>query len=113
MARKHRFESPALQYAYDRYVGRSASQRAIFEAERDNAEIARAIYELREKSGLTQRELAGLVGTTPSVISRLEDAQYRGHSISMLRRIAAVLNSRLVVSFRPAPRSRRTKQAVA
>ena len=40
---------------------------------------------------ITQRQLAKKVGTTASVICRLEDADYQGHSLAMLRRIAAAL----------------------
>jgi hypothetical protein len=40
-----------------------------------------------------------MIGTTQSVISRLEDADYRGHSLRMLARIAAALNQRLTVSM--------------
>jgi transcriptional regulator with XRE-family HTH domain len=53
----------------------------------------------RTKAGLTQKELAKHVGTTPSVISRLEDADYRGHSLAMLRRIARALNKRVEIRF--------------
>ena len=35
-----------------------------------------------------QKKLAKLVGTTQSVIARLEDADYQGHSLNMLGRIA-------------------------
>ena len=45
----------------------------------------------RKKAGLSQRQLAELVGTTASVICLLEDADYQGHSLSMLRRIASAL----------------------
>jgi transcriptional regulator with XRE-family HTH domain len=69
------------------------------EVERVNAEVARTIYELRKKAGLTQKELAQMVGTTQSVISRLEDADYEGHSLSMLHRIAMALNRRLSVQM--------------
>jgi transcriptional regulator with XRE-family HTH domain len=41
---------------------------------RANDEIARRIHELRLAAGLTQAQLAGLMGTTASVISRLENA---------------------------------------
>ena len=61
--------------------------------------MAQKIYDLREKAGLTQKKLAKLVGTTPSVISRLEDADYDGHSLSMLRRIAAALDKRVEIRF--------------
>mgnify|MGYP001586767774 CR=1 FL=1 len=56
------------------------------------------IYELRMEAGLTQKELAKRVGTTQSVISRIEDADYDGHSLSILNRIATSLNRRLVVT---------------
>ena len=38
-------------------------------------------------AGLSQKELAALIGTTQSVISRLEDSDYGGRSLTMLERI--------------------------
>ena len=70
--------------------------------EEANAEIARKIYDLRTQAGLSQRALAKLVGTTASVICRLEDSDYEGHSLAMLRRIAAALNKRVEIRFVPA-----------
>ena len=43
--------------------------------------IARSIQALRTGAGLWQAQLAKLVGTTASVICRLEDADYAGHSL--------------------------------
>jgi transcriptional regulator with XRE-family HTH domain len=71
------------------------------EQERAYLDIARNIYELRTKAGLSQVELARKVGTTQSVISRLEDADYEGHSLDMLRRIAAALENRVEIRFIP------------
>jgi hypothetical protein len=51
------------------------------EEERANAEIARRICELRTAAGLTELRLAKTIGTTASVICRLEDADYEGHSL--------------------------------
>ena len=59
------------------------------------------IHGLRTKAGLTQRQLAKLVGTTASVICRLEDADYEGHSLAMLTRIATALNRRVEIRFLP------------
>ena len=53
----------------------------------------------RGKAKLTQKQLAERVGTTQSVIARLEDADYEGHSLSMLQRIAAAVNKRFEVRF--------------
>ena len=47
--------------------------------------VARKLVELRTKADLTQRELAKLVGTSASVICRLEDADYEGHSLATLQ----------------------------
>jgi ribosome-binding protein aMBF1 (putative translation factor) len=53
-----------------------------------NAEVAQLMYEARNKAGLTQKQLAELIGTKQPVIARLEDADYEGHSLSMLQKIA-------------------------
>lgn len=63
--------------------------------------IAQMIYDARAKAGLTQTQLAEKVGTTQSVISQLEDADYDAHSLSMLRRVAAALQSHVEVRIVP------------
>lgn len=73
------------------------NHRRLVEQERLNAQVARLIHEARTQAGLTQRELAARVGTTQSAIARLEDADYDGHSLSMLRRIAEALGRRVEV----------------
>ena len=62
-----------------------------------NAELAQLIYQVRTQAGLTQQQLAERIGTKQSVIARLEDAEYEGHSLSMLQRIAQALNQRLEI----------------
>lgn len=81
----------------DGLVDGDLATRRHIEAERINAEVAREIRQLRTARGLTQKQLAEKVGTTQSVIARLEDADYAGHSLRMLRRIAEALDARLVV----------------
>ena len=81
--------------------GGAGEENAALEEERANAEIACKIYDLRKKAGLTQQKLAELVGTSHSVISRLEDSDYEGHSLAMLNRIAAALNQRVEIRFVP------------
>ncbi len=68
---------------------KSASYRKAFARTQYQIELALLVREMREDSGLTQAELARKVGTTQSVIARLEDAEYSGRSLSMLERIAA------------------------
>ena len=93
--------SHAVRILHRRYVGEDAQRKASLERERVNAEVARTIYELREQAGLSQKELAERVDTTQSVISRLEDADYDGHSLTMLNRIAKALNREVQVVMRP------------
>jgi transcriptional regulator with XRE-family HTH domain len=76
-------------------------QVATYEQGLIGVEVAKRIYDLRTKAGLTQRELARKIGTTASVICRLEDADYEGHSLSMMKRIAAALDKRVEIRFVP------------
>ena len=71
----------------------------LIEHERANLEIGRKIYELRTSAGLSQAELARKIGATQSVISRLEAADFEGHSLVMLNRIAAALEKRVEIRF--------------
>lgn len=86
------------------YEGKPARLKKLEEA-RANEEVARKIRELRAAAHLTQSQLAKLVGTTASVICRLEDADYEGHSLAILRRIAGALNQRVEICFVPIRRS--------
>lgn len=56
---------------------------------------------IRKMAGLTQTELAELIGSKQPVIARLEDADYEGHSLTMLQRIAIALNQRVEINFVP------------
>jgi transcriptional regulator with XRE-family HTH domain len=62
-------------------------------------DVALQIAALREKAGLSQKDLAARLKTTQQQISRLESPSYEGHSLSMLRRIARVLNAQVRVIF--------------
>ena len=110
MKEKHA-RSETLQHLYDRLVGGDPEQVAAYERAVADAHVARQVYHLRTEAGLTQRELAARVGTTASVICRLEGADYDGHTLAMLRRIAAAVGKRVEVRFLPlaAPRAARTE----
>jgi DNA-binding XRE family transcriptional regulator len=99
--KKRKLKSATLQWTYDRYIGNDPKQVEEYEQELLNAEIARKIYDLRTKAALSQRELARRVGTTASAICRLEDADYEGHSLFMLKRIAEALDKRVEIRFMP------------
>jgi len=105
MAKKSKLTSDAVEILHRRYYEGKPSRLKDLEEARANEEIARRIYELRIAAGLTQTQLAKLIGTTASVICRLEDADYEGHSLAMLRRIGAALNQRVEIRFIPIRRS--------
>ena len=69
---------------------KSATYRKSFARALQQVDLAMLVREMREDAALTQAELARKVGTTQSVIARLEDAEYTGHSLTMLERVAAV-----------------------
>ena len=68
-----------------------------------SADVARKVYEARKSAGLSQKKLAELSGTHQSVISRIEDADYDGHSLKLLQRIAAALDRKLHIEFSACP----------
>src|SRR5260370_41652633 len=68
---------------------KSSVYRKTFERTWQQIDLALLVREMREDAGFTQTELAKKVRTTQSVIARLEDAEYAGHSLTMLERIAA------------------------
>jgi DNA-binding XRE family transcriptional regulator len=101
MAKKRQPTTDAVEILHRRYFEGRPDMLVALEEARASDEVARKIYELRTKARLTQRQLAKLVGTTASVICMLEDADYKGHSLSMLRRIAAALDRRVEIRFVP------------
>lgn len=102
----------AVEILHRRYIGDDAERKASLAAERVNAEVAQMIYDLRQEAGLTQKELADLIKTTQSVISRLEDADYNGHSLTMLSRIAKALNKHLKIQMTPENEQHQTMRFV-
>src|SRR5271165_3833551 len=94
-------KSDALHELYDELVGDDPTKQAEYEEGLVNVKAAQLLYDMRTAAGLSQRELAKRVGTTASVICRLEDADYEGHSLTMLKRIAEAVNKRVEIRFVP------------
>jgi len=104
MSGKRRFKSDAVQELYNELIGHDQSAQEAFEQELVNIEAAQLIHDMRTKAGLSQRELARKIGTSASAINRLECDDYRGHTVAMVRRIAAALNRRLELRAVPVRR---------
>lgn len=86
----------------DNLYGDDPGYRADLAREKGRLRAAQVIHDARTRAGLTQAELAERVGTTQSVVARLENAAYEGHTLRMLGRIAAALGQRVEVTFVPA-----------
>jgi ribosome-binding protein aMBF1 (putative translation factor) len=101
MAKHSNLTSDGLEILHRRFYRGKANRIRNLEDARANEDIARRIRELRTAAGMTQAQLAKLIGTTASVICRLEDADYEGHSLAMLRKIATALDRRIEIRFLP------------
>ncbi len=64
-------------------------------------DIAFQIMNLREKAGLTQKQLAELVHTKQSNISRIESADYTGYTWKTLEKITKALKARIEIKVVP------------
>ena len=95
--KKRKPTSDAVAVLHRRYYEGKPKRLVNLEKARADDHVARKINALRTEAGLTQRQLAKLVGTTASVICRLENADYEGHSLVMLNRIAAAMKCRVEI----------------
>ena len=79
-----------------------------FEKAGEAWDVALQIAALREKAGLSQKDLARKLKTSQQNVSRLESPAYEGHSLSMLRRVAGILGATVRVVIEPRKNSSRT-----
>jgi transcriptional regulator with XRE-family HTH domain len=94
-------------------AARDPEYRAAVERLAFSEGIAREIIRLRAQLKLTQAELARRVGTTPSVISRLERGDHEP-STATLRKIAEATGTRIIIHFaRPRQGLRPASQRLA
>lgn len=78
-----------------------------FDALAEEFELAAALIKARTEAGLTQDQLAARMGTTQSVIARMEGGKSRP-STTTLQKLAAATGTRLRVSFERNERSKRS-----
>jgi ribosome-binding protein aMBF1 (putative translation factor) len=84
-----------------RYMKNDSALQDLLREASLNAKVAQLIYTARKEAGLTQQQLADLIQTKQSVIARLEDADYEGHSLSILQRIGEALGQRIEINMVP------------
>lgn len=90
---------------FDHYLERKLQDpdfRDRFEAAEQAWDVALQLAALRQARGLTQKQVADLLGTKQQAIARLEDPAYTGHSLSMVRRYVEALGANIDVTIVPA-----------
>ncbi len=73
--------------------------RAHYQEERQALMLAIKIAKLREKKGLSQQQMAKLMGTSQQAISRIESGDYEGFTLKTLQKIAEATGTRVKIEF--------------
>ena len=103
MAKKVRRQptTDAVEILYRRYIEGKPEMLALLEEAHADSHVACLVYDLRTGAGLSQAALARKGGTTAAVINQIEEADYEGHLLGMLRRIAAAVERKVVIQLVP------------
>ena len=100
----------AVTLIHRRFVKGKPELETYLVEELERVLIGNQIYDLRTKAKMTQAVLAKKVGTKAADIDRLENADYEGHSLPMLRKIAAVFGTRIELNFVPLAKENRKRK---
>ncbi len=90
-----------LDRTIEKALKRNPSLKEGLERAEQAWDIAFQIIALRGKAGLTQKQLADLIGTKQSNIARLESADYTGYTLKTLEKVTRALKSRLEIRIVP------------
>ena len=91
--------NPYLRPLFDAIFDMMSYEDFVRYRDKERIEIAQKLYELRTKANLTQKQLAKLIGTRQSVISRLESAEYKGHTLKILNKIGEAVHCHVKIDF--------------
>lgn len=89
----------------DRRIDREGLRREVDELV-DQMMIQQRLTEMRERAGMTQRELARRVGVSQPVIARMESRRIRNVTLKTLVRAASALGATLKIDLTPGTRQR-------
>jgi DNA-binding XRE family transcriptional regulator len=91
----------ALEMLDRRHAGDTEWEIGVLEEEL-KARVAQVVYAIREEMGMTQTQLAKIVGTHQTNISKLENADYNGSALEMLWRICVAVHKPFQITY-PCP----------
>ena len=70
-----------------------------YQEERQALKLAMKIVKLREKKGLSQQQMAKLMGTSQQAVSRIESGEYEGFTLKTLEKIAEATGTKVKIEF--------------
>ena len=73
--------------------------KAHYQEERQSLKLAVKIAKLREKKGLSQQQMAKLMGTSQQAVSRIESGEYEGFTLKTLEKIAEATGTKVKIEF--------------
>jgi len=73
--------------------------KARYQEERQALKLAIKIAQLREKKGLSQQQMAKLMGTSQQAVSRIESGEYEGFTLKTLEKIAEATGTKVKIEF--------------
>jgi DNA-binding XRE family transcriptional regulator len=73
--------------------------KAHYQEERQALKLAMKIATLREKKGLSQQQMAKLMGTSQQAVSRIESGEYEGFTLKTLEKIAEATGTKVKIDF--------------
>jgi DNA-binding XRE family transcriptional regulator len=80
--------------------------RKSYEGLEEEYRLAREMLTARSRLGLTQEDVAGLMGTTKSAVSRLEAIGKHVPSLTSLKKYAQAVGCQLEIKLVPKPRKK-------
>jgi DNA-binding XRE family transcriptional regulator len=96
-----------VAHDHDEFFARAMKRKgfaAAYAESADEYELVRELLAARAKAGLTQEQVAESMGTTKSVVSRLEAAGKHSPSVSTLKKYARAVGCEVEIRLVSAPR---------
>jgi DNA-binding XRE family transcriptional regulator len=70
-----------------------------YDEEKQALQLAMKIAAMREQKGLSQQQLAKLMGTSQQAISRIESGEYEGFTLKTLEKVAEATGMKVKIDF--------------
>ena len=82
----------------DRWYGNIPHWDDLVAEEEFKMQVGQAVYDLRNAVGMSQADLARLIGANQATVSKVENADYDGHTIEVLKRVCFALHTKISIN---------------